>query len=193
MYARCTLGAPMPPLPVDAAALLSAIVASSDDAIVSKDLNGIITSWNQGAERIFGYTAEEAIGQSIRLIIPKERQAEEDHVLAKLRRGEAVEHFETIRLRKDGTLIPISLTVSPVRGANGEMVGASKVARDVSERWRAEAAIAEAEAAQADLQRRLLALVGASGTLLSSPRVSDVLPATLALARPLVPADGHVV
>src|SRR5262249_42265090 len=137
-------------------------------------LNGIITSWNRGAERMFGYTAQEAVGRSIRLIIPKERQAEEDEVLAKLRRGEMVDHFETIRQRKDGTLIPISLTVSPVCGPNGELVGASKVARDVSERWRAEAAIAEADAAQAELQRRLLELVGASNSLLASPRIADV-------------------
>src|SRR5437016_1686248 len=113
---------------IDPAALLAAIVASSDDAIVSKDLNGIITSWNRGAERMFGYTAEEAIGQSIRLIIPPERLAEEDEVLRKLRAGESVDHFETIRRRKDGTLIPISLTISPVRSAEGEMVGASKIA-----------------------------------------------------------------
>ena len=126
---------------IDAAALLAAIVASSDDAIVSKDLNGVITSWNRGAERMFGYTAEEAIGQSIRLIIPVERQAEEDEVLRKLRAGESVDHFETIRRRKDGTLIPISLTISPVRSAEGEMVGASKIARDISERRRAEAAL----------------------------------------------------
>src|SRR5438552_1948516 len=176
---------------IDAAALLAAIVASSDDAIVSKDLTGIITSWNRGAERMFGYTAEEAVGQSIRLIIPSDRQAEEDEVLRKLRAGESVDHFETIRRRKDGTLIPISLTISAVRSAEGEMVGASKIARDISERGRAEAAIAEAEAAEAELQRRLLALVSASGSLLGSPRASDVVPAALRLAAQLVPADAH--
>src|SRR5690242_3711465 len=112
---------------VDAAALLAAIVASSDDAIVSKDLNGIITSWNGGAERIFGYPAEEAVGRSIRLIIPKERQAEEDDVLSRIRRGESVDHFETIRQRKDGTLVPVSVTISPVRAPSGEIVGASKI------------------------------------------------------------------
>src|SRR5204862_7871967 len=98
----------MPSPPIDAAALLSAIVASSDDAIVSKDLNGIITSWNRGAERIFGYTADEAVGRPITLIIPPERLPEETEVLSKIRRGEVVDHFETIRQRKDGTLVPIS-------------------------------------------------------------------------------------
>src|SRR5881409_1411964 len=130
--------------PSELQARLAAIVASSDDAIVSKNLDGIITSWNQGAERMFGYTAEEAVGRSIRIIIPQERQAEEDMVLGKIRRGEPVEHFETVRQRKDGTLLPISVTVSPVRSASGEIVGASKIARDISERWRTEAALSEA-------------------------------------------------
>src|SRR5581483_9649118 len=167
----------MPSLPTDPAELLSAIVASSDDAIISKDLDGIVTSWNRGAERIFGYTAEEMIGRSIRTIVPAERQSEEDEVLRKIRNGQSVDHFETIRRRKDGTYVPISLTVSPVR-SGGRIVGASKVARDISERWRADAAIAEAGAAEADLQQRLLALVAASGSLLESPRITDVIPAT---------------
>ena len=106
----------MPPLPVDPAVLLAAIVTSSDDAIVSKNLDGIITSWNRAAERMFGYTSDEAVGQSIRLIIPKERYAEEDETLRKIRSGEGVTRFETVRHRKDGTLIDVSLTVSPVRG-----------------------------------------------------------------------------
>ena len=183
----------MAPAPIDPAARLAAIVASSDDAIVSKDLDGIITSWNQGAERMFGYTAEEVVGRSIRIIIPQERQAEEDMVLGKIRRGEPVEHFETVRQRKDGTLLPISVTVSPVRSASGEIVGASKIARDISERWRTEAALSAAAAAEADLKRRLLTLVGASGWLLGSPRVNDVVPATMKLAGTLVPADGYAV
>src|SRR5690349_24961492 len=99
--------------------LLSAIVDSSEDAIVSKTLDGIITSWNRAAEKIFGYTAVEAIGQSIRLIIPPERQSEEDYVLAKLRQGEKVEHFETVRVTKDGRRLNISLTVSPIRDSAG--------------------------------------------------------------------------
>jgi PAS domain S-box-containing protein len=118
---------------------LAAIVDSSDDAIVSKDLNGIIMSWNPGAERIFGYRAEEAIGQPITLIIPPERRAEEEEVLARLRRGERTHHFETVRWTKQGRLIDISLTVSPLRNADGIVVGASKIARDITERRRAEA------------------------------------------------------
>ena len=118
--------------PEIAAARLAAIVESSDDAIVSKTLDGVITSWNQGAERMFGWTAAEAVGRHIRLIIPKDRYAEEDEVLARLRRGERIDHFETVRVRKDGTSIDISLTVSPLLNANGAVVGASKIARDIS-------------------------------------------------------------
>jgi PAS domain S-box-containing protein len=118
--------------PSDPAALLAAIVDSSDDAIVSKTLDGVITSWNRGAERLFGYSAEEAVGRHITLIIPEERWPEEDQVLARLRRGERINHFETIRRTKDGRLLEISLTVSPVRNAAGIVIGASKIARDVS-------------------------------------------------------------
>jgi PAS domain S-box-containing protein len=120
-------------------ARLAAIVDSSDDAIVSKTLDGIIQSWNRGAERIFGYTAAEAIGRHISLIIPPERLAEEDDVIGRVRRGEPVEHFETVRMAKDGRRIHISLTVSPVRDARGRVVAASKIARDITERVRAEA------------------------------------------------------
>jgi len=122
--------------PFDPYALLAAIVTSSDDAIVSKTFEGIITSWNLGAERMFGYTAAEAIGQSILLIIPPDRISEEEHVLSRIRSGLSVDHFETVRRRKDGTLIDISLTVSPVRSSSGEIVGASKIARDISEQRR---------------------------------------------------------
>jgi PAS domain S-box-containing protein len=118
---------------------LAAIVESSDDAIVSKDLNGIITSWNRAAERMFGYRADEMVGKSIRLMIPQERQAEEDEVLSRLRQGLSVEHFETERQHKNGALIPISLSVSPIRDGAGKVVGASKIARDISDRKRAEA------------------------------------------------------
>lgn len=123
---------------------LGAIISSSDDAIVSKDLNGIVTSWNEAAERLFGFTAEEMIGRSIRTIIPDDRQDEEDEVLARIRRGERVEHFETVRQRKDGSFVPISLTISPVKDKNGVIIGASKIARDITERREAEAKIAEA-------------------------------------------------
>ena len=118
--------------------LLAAIVDSSDDAIVSKTLDGIITSGNRGAEKIFGYSAEEAIGRHITLIIPAERHGEENEVLTRVRRGEKLDHFETIRRAKDGREVHISLTVSPVRDASGRIIGASKVARDITERKRAE-------------------------------------------------------
>lgn len=126
------------PSPLDdlTARHLAKVVESSDDAIVSKDLNSIITSWNLAAERLFGYAADEAIGKSIRMIIPKDRQAEEDVVMTKIRAGEAVSHFETIRCRKDGTPVPIALTVSPIRDDAGRVIGASKIARDLSERAR---------------------------------------------------------
>jgi PAS domain S-box-containing protein len=122
---------------------LAAVVESSDDAIVTKNLDSIITSWNPAAERIFGYTAEEAIGRSIRMVIPEELQGEEDVVLAKIRAGDRVDHYETTRLRKDGTRIAISLTVSPIRNDDGVIVGASKIARDVTERVRLEALASE--------------------------------------------------
>ena len=125
-------------------ARLTAIVQSSDDAIVSKTLEGVITSWNAGAERIFGYTAAEAIGQPIFLIIPDDRRMEEEEVLARLRRGERVEHFETVRRTKDGRQIAISLSVSPVMDEQGNVIGASKVARDISERLRAQEALRRA-------------------------------------------------
>ena len=122
---------------------LSAIIESSEDAIVSKNLDGIVTSWNRAAELMFGYPAEEMVGQSIRKIIPKDREREEDEVLARIRRGDRVNHFETIRQRKDGTFVPISLTVSPILDRDGVVIGASKIARDVSERVRLEAAARE--------------------------------------------------
>lgn len=123
---------------------LAAIVEFSDDAMVSKTLDGTITSWNRGAERLFGYTAEEAIGRNITLIVPPDRLAEEATILERLRRGEQIEHFETIRLRKDRTLVDISLTISPVKNAEGRVVGASKVARDITERKVAEKALQQA-------------------------------------------------
>jgi len=118
--------------------LLAAIVDSSDDAIVSKDLEGYVTSWNVGAERLFGYSAAEMIGQHITRIIPRDRLAEETYVLSRVRSGAAVDHFETVRQRKDGSLVEISLTVSPVRDEQGGVVGASKIARDITERKRME-------------------------------------------------------
>ena len=116
--------------------LLASIVESSGDAIVSKNLDGIITSWNKAAERIFGYSASEAIGQPITLVIPEDRQSEEIEILTRIRRGERIDHFETVRQRKDGSLIDISLTISPVKDAKGIIVGASKIARDITEQKR---------------------------------------------------------
>ena len=121
---------------------LAAIVDSSDDAIVSKTLDGIVTSWNRGAERLFGYSAAEAIGQSILLIVPADRHSEEADVLRRIRGGQSVDHFETMRRRKDGTLIEISLTVSPVRDSLGRIIGASKTARDITDQKRVQREIA---------------------------------------------------
>jgi PAS domain S-box-containing protein len=128
----------------DSEARLAAIVASSDDAIISKDLTGRITSWNAAAERMFGYTAAEAIGQSITIVIPKERLNEEVEVLSRIRQGLSVDHFETVRRHKDGHAIDISLTVSPIRTSDGEIIGASKIARAVTEHKRQRAIAEEA-------------------------------------------------
>jgi len=127
------------PLSLPLQSLFAAIVRSSDDAIISKDLNSIVTSWNQAAEQMFGYTAKEMIGRSIRTIIPHDRQHEEDAVLASIREGLSVDHYETIRVHKSGSLVHISLSVSPIRNAEGTVIGASKIARDISVRLRAQA------------------------------------------------------
>ena len=119
--------------------LLASIVESSHDAIISKDLSGIITTWNRGAEQLFGYTADEIIGKSITTLIPPGRNDEEPEILGRLRRGERIDHYETIRQRKDGSLIDISLTVSPIRNVDGRVIGASKIARDITDRKRSQA------------------------------------------------------
>jgi PAS domain S-box-containing protein len=137
-----TAAAPLARQAVDAIQHLAAIVASSDDAIISKDLNGIITSWNRGAELIFGYLAEEVIGQSIKVLIPPELHHEEDTIIERIRSGQRIDHYETVRRRKYGGQVEISLTVSPIKDAQGRIVGASKIARDITERKRAEAQIA---------------------------------------------------
>jgi PAS domain S-box-containing protein len=121
----------------DAAAFLAAIIESSDDAIISKSLQGIITTWNKGAERLFGYSVTEAVGKPITMLIPEDRLDEEPAILARIHSGERVDHFETIRRRKDGTLLDISLTISPIRNSDGKIIGASKIARDISDRKRA--------------------------------------------------------
>jgi PAS domain S-box-containing protein len=128
---------------------LAAIVASSDDAIISKDLNGVVQSWNQAAERMFGYTADEAIGRLISdLIIPEERKDEEFEVLSRIRAGLSVDHYETVRHRKDGSALEISLSVSPIRSASGKIVGASKIARDITERNRLQRELEQANRAK---------------------------------------------
>ncbi|HKT87762.1 MAG TPA: PAS domain S-box protein [Candidatus Sulfotelmatobacter sp.] len=124
---------------------LAAIVESSDDAIVSKDLKGVINSWNKAAERMFGYTADEAIGQHITLIIPPERTDEETDILARIGRGERIDHFQTVRQRKDGTRFDVSVTISPVRDFSGRVIGASKVARDITAQKRTEKALRESQ------------------------------------------------
>ena len=128
-----------------AALYLAAIVESSDDAIISKNLDGIITTWNRGAERVFGYQAAEVVGRPVTVLMPPDRVDEEPGILARLRRGERIDHYETVRRRKDGTLIDISLTVSPIRDGSGRVIGASKIARDISDRKSAEAKLRESE------------------------------------------------
>jgi PAS domain S-box-containing protein len=149
--------------------LLAAIVDSSDDAIVSKDLRGFITSWNKGAERIFGYSSDEAVGQHITLIIPEDRRSEENEILSRLHRGERVDHFQTVRRTKSGTLLNISITISPLRDATGRIVGASKVARDITEQARAVQALRESEErfrAIVETTPECVKLVAFDGTLL---------------------------
>jgi PAS domain S-box-containing protein len=147
---------------------VASIVDFSDDAIISKNLDGVITSWNTGAERVFGYTAEEAIGQPITIVIPRDRHAEERTILTRIRRGERIDHFETVRQRKNGSLIVVSLTVSPVKNANGEVVGASKIARDVSEQKRAQEQIATLAREAEHRSKNLLANVVATVKLSQS-------------------------
>jgi PAS domain S-box-containing protein len=136
---------------------LAALIESADDAVISKTLDGIITSWNAGAQRIFGYTAEEVIGKSVTILIPPDHIDEEPAILARLRAGDRIEHYETIRCTKDGRLIDISLTVSPIKGPNGQIVGASKIARDITEQRQArkalDAAYAAAERARRDAEQ----------------------------------------
>jgi PAS domain S-box-containing protein len=129
----------------EAALRLSAIVESSDDAIISKDFNGIITSWNSGAERLYGYTAKEVIGSPVTILIPPEHQDEEPAILERMRRGARIEHYETVRRRKDGSLVDVSLSVSPLKDQYGKIIGASKIARDISERKRAQNELAASE------------------------------------------------
>src|SRR4051812_45159976 len=124
-------------------AWLTAIIDSADDAIISKTLDGIITSWNKGAERIFGYTPDEVIGKPVTILIPEDHLDEEPNILARLRAGERIEHYETVRVRKDGSLVNISLSVSPIRSQDGRIVGASKIVRDITKYRQAEVMLRE--------------------------------------------------
>lgn len=150
--------------PLLAMARLASIIESSHDAVISKDLNGVITSWNRGAEELFGYKADEIIGQSVTLLIPEDRINEEPDILARISKGERVEHYETIRRRKDGTLVDVSLTVSPVVDPMGRVIGASKIARDVTGR----------KFAEAELQK-LASIVDSSGDAIISKDLNGVI------------------
>jgi two-component system CheB/CheR fusion protein len=165
---------------------LAAVVECSDDGVITKNLDGTIVTWNQGAERIFGYTAEEIVGRPVLVLIPEDLAAEEPVILQRLRQGERIDHYETIRRRKDGTLINISLTVSPIKNARGEIIGASKIARDISERKRADAQLRELyESAQMEIHQR----ERAEAALREIDRRKDEFLATLAheLRNPLAP------
>jgi PAS domain S-box-containing protein len=167
---------------------LAAIVETSDDAIISKDLNGIIQTWNRGAERIFGYTANEVIGKPVTVLMPPDRVDEEPGILARIRSGERIDHYETVRQRKDGTLLDVSLTVSPLTDVNGRIIGASKIARDITERKRAEAKLRDSER---QLQELLAAIPAAIYTTDINGKITYFNEAAVALAgrRPTIGAD----
>jgi PAS domain S-box-containing protein len=152
---------------------LASIVQFSDDAIISKSLKGKIESWNAGAERIFGYTASEAVGQSVEMLIPADRLDEEPEIINRIRRGERIEHYETVRRRKDGSLIDISLTVSPIMDADGRVISASKIARDITERKRTEAHISVLAREAEHRAKNVLATVQAIVHLTEAETVAD--------------------
>jgi PAS domain S-box-containing protein len=158
----------------DAALRLAAIVESSDDAIVGKDLDGTITSWNAAAERIFGYTAEEIIGKSITILIPPDYKKEEEAIIERIRRGQRVEHFETVRQRKHGSLIDVSMTISPVKNSYGKIIGASKIARDITDRKRSEAQIVNLAHEAEHRTKNILATVQAAVRLSHSNTPDDL-------------------
>jgi PAS domain S-box-containing protein len=153
---------------------LASIVESSNDAIITMNLDGIISSWNQSAERLFGYTPEEVIGKPITIYIPPERHNEEPAILARLRRGERIEHYETLRQRKDGSVIDISLTVSPIKNAQGRVIGASKIARDITERKRNDEQIAMLAREAEHRTKNILATVQATVNLSQAETADDL-------------------
>jgi PAS domain S-box-containing protein len=167
---------------------LITIVETSDDAIISKNLDGIIQTWNRGAERIFGYTADEVIGKPVTMLMPPERYDEEPGILARLRRGERIDHYQTVRRRKDGTRIDISLTVSPVKDRSGRVIGASKIARDISDQKRAEEALRDSERG---LQELLAAIPAAIYTTDAAGRIAYYNEAAVEFAgrRPTIGSD----
>lgn len=171
------VGGRVPYLEHEAAAFLAAIVESSDDAIISKSLHGIITTWNLSAERLFGYSADEAVGRPITIIIPEDRLDEEPAILARIKAGERVDHFETIRRRKDGTLIDISLTISPFRGSDGKIIGASKIARDISDRKRA---VEHQDVLLREMHHRVKNLFAITGSIITLAARTAGTPAELA-------------
>jgi PAS domain S-box-containing protein len=168
---------------------LASIVASSDDAIVSKNLDGIIQTWNQGAARVFGYMAEEVIGKPITILIPASLQDEEPRIIQRILCGERIDHYETVRRRKDGSLIDISLTVSPIRDTDGRIVGASKIARDISERKRRERHIALLAREVDHRSKNLLALVQATVQLTQADTADELKAAISGRLQALANAD----
>lgn len=174
---------------LSAAAHLAAIVESSNDAIISKTLEGIIRSWNIGAERMFGWSAAEAVGHSITLIIPPDRLGEEVRILETLRRGERIDHFETTRVAKDGRFVEVSLSVSPVRNAAGVVIGAAKIARDITDRKRAERLLQESAAALREADRRKDEFLALLGHELRNP-LAPIYNATELLTR-ILPEDSR--
>jgi PAS domain S-box-containing protein len=167
------VSAPGNRLPGNAEQILWSIVENSDDAIITRNLDGIISSWNKSAERLYGYAAEEVIGKPVTILIPSERHDEESAILARIRRGEHTHHYETVRQRKDGSLIDISLTVSPIKNAQGEIIGASKIARDITERKRHDEHIAMLAREAEHRTKNILATVQATVNLSQAATVDS--------------------
>jgi PAS domain S-box-containing protein len=165
---------------------LADIVENSEDAIIGTDLDGVIQSWNPAAERMYGYTASEMCGQSIGLIIPPDREEEERELVRRVRSGERIPPFDTVRRRKDGSTFPVSLTISPIRDRGGRIFGASKMSRDISERQHMEAELR-------DVQRRLLGLATAAASVAGSPDIDSVLSAAIGVARDVFKSDAYAI